>query len=726
MSNHFVSKSLLTKLKKINLYIIVLFLFSCVILFVSLKINFFRYNNFDFGKFDLGNMSQMLWNTLHGRFMYLTDYFGTNLPRWSMSHVDPIMLLFLPIFFVFQHSMTLVVIQLLLIIFSSLLIYKIAQLELKSRLAGLLLGISFLVYPATGFLIAWTGFHGVSVAVPFFLGAFYLFEKMHFENSFTKKNMLIFWVLLLITMSGKEQLSLYILLFGLFVAWYRNKHILGIKMAVLGLVWFIICFFVIIPAYAHYRIDGFSKFAEKLDLDTSVTRDVERPNYFISRYEEFGDSYLEIMFNMATHPAKLTQVFFGGDNLDNLRRTFQPVGYMPLAAPLLLIMAAPDFLMNYLTTAGGIGTAEIYNHRISMIIPIIFISSIFAIDYFSRFILFLFNYCLVSVQKSRKPTKLYKYLPRLQKISLRYIYATTVIILASYILLCNIYTTFIYNNPIYLWLTQAATKRLGKIVFAKTDPTVSNQESIKIGTVFKLTKLEDKDRDCANKVVDIIPTNATVSGPDYLGAHLSLRETYAIFPALYDEADYVIVDVFSKKILRILDIDVGLVRNVVADLLKHSDYNMVLGCGNLFVFKKSFSPDKDTLLPIQERFEYSEKYSYEIFQSLTIVDYELPTSVERGSPTKAKFTYVKRKSTALDNYLLFMSFVDDRGEVYQMANLPSFALNQPGEWSSGRYYIEKLDFVMPNYLNPGRYKVFIGMSNNIRTRSIYLGDMDIL
>ena len=95
------------KLTKFYPFVILSF-FVMLFFLVNVRMNLFSYNNFDMGKFDLGNMAQMLWNTMHGRFMYLTDYFGTNLPRWSMSHVDPILLLFLPIFALFQHPLTLV------------------------------------------------------------------------------------------------------------------------------------------------------------------------------------------------------------------------------------------------------------------------------------------------------------------------------------------------------------------------------------------------------------------------------------------------------------------------------------------------------------------------------------------------------------------------------------------------------------------------------------------
>src|SRR3990172_12111288 len=107
---------MLKKLSTDKLYVILLTVFSLGLFALTVRMNYFRYTNFDYGKFDLGNMTQMVWNTLNGRFLYLTDYFGTNLPRWAMSHVDPILLLFLPLFALYQHPLTLVISQFVLLI----------------------------------------------------------------------------------------------------------------------------------------------------------------------------------------------------------------------------------------------------------------------------------------------------------------------------------------------------------------------------------------------------------------------------------------------------------------------------------------------------------------------------------------------------------------------------------------------------------------------------------
>ncbi|NQS90112.1 hypothetical protein HQ584_10010 [Patescibacteria group bacterium] len=262
--------------------------------------------------------------------------------------------------------------------------------------------------------------------------------------------------------------------------------------------------------------------------------------------------------------------------------------------------------------------------------------------------------------------------------------------------------------------------------FAKTLDEDVDFDSLEVGAVFKFSQLENKDRECASRVVEMIPEGVSVSGPDYLGAHLSMRETYAIFPALYNSADYVIVDVFSQKIMRILDADAGLVRDVVARIMKDPNYKLDVACGNLFVFKKIGPHAKIEMLPLQERYEFDEKVDLEIFKSLTVVDYTVPEILRRGENKSLEITYVKRDNDSLDGYFLFLTFVNkSTKEMYQVANLPSFSLYQLPDWTEGLYYTEDLELALPGFLDPGEYDVFVGMSNIIRTRNLYLGDVEV-
>lgn len=697
-----------------NWTILFLFAYSFGIFVLGVKINLFRYNNFDLGKFDLGNMTQMVWNTLHGRFLYLTDYFGTDLPRWAMSHVDPIILLVVPFFAIYQSPLTLVFFQLILVTFSSLLIYKIAELELKNKVLALLMGLAFLLYPAVGFLLAWTAFHGVTIAIPFFLGAFYLFEKMYKEKKFTKRNLTFFWILLVITMAGKEELPLFVFLFGFFILLFRNGSFsdlrsnlstkiakLSLRMMAVSFLWFVMAFFVIIPAYSHYRAEGYERFAANLEIDTTLANDVAKANYFLRRYEDLGDSYSEVIISMFTQPRKLVVVLFNGDKPENIRMTFDPLLYTPFLYPPLFVIAIPELIINYGITGGSVGTSEIYNHRIAMIVPVLFLATIYGINHVSKLISHYFG---------------------IKRVYVAFVFTISIVI-------TSLNLSYEYGNPIYLWLTQAIQKRVTFLAYARSifdeDEEVLSRD-LEVGERFRLVEFERRDKECAQDIIDFIPDGAAVSGPDYLGGHLSMRETYAIFPALFNSADYVIVDVFALKVVELLDLEQDVINDVVGRILMDKNYRLHTACGNLFIFERVGPHGKSDLLPIQESSVYYEKVSLEIFQNLFVVDYFMPKEASRGEVFETVFTYVRKSKNPLDDYVLFTTFVNAKtGKVYQLPNLPSFALSQPKDWARGRYFTEKNEVRFPEFVEPGFYKSFIGISNNVRTRSIYLGDIEV-
>jgi len=703
------------KLTKDNIPLAVLALFVALNLLVAIRLNVFRYNNFDFGKFDQGNMTQMVWNTLRGRVLYLTDYFGSNVPRWAMSHVDPILLLFVPIFAVFPHPMTLAYAQIVFVLLSAFIVYEIARLELNSRITGCLLGIAYLLYPSMGFINGTMGFHGVTAAVPFFLAAFYVFEKMYKENNFSTKGVVTLWILLIITMSGKEQIPLYIIMWGLFILFFRTKGVedfklskewlksffklkpakIGLSMVIVGFLWFYVAFFVIIPKYSSLRVESYKRFVESINVTFTGNNNVTLPNYFLSRYGEFGNSYGEVLLNMILNNRMVIRVFLSGDRLDSLTRTFAPVSFLPLANPFMLAIAAPDFLINYMVTSDGVGTEDIENHRISMIIPVLFISTIYAVSFFGK----VFKEVLPKYKKHAK---------------------VLTVFVSGVVLVSCLVTSSNYNNPMYLWFNQAIKKR----VFAKYDQELIKGADLELGTVVKLPDLDIKDYACANEIIKMIPDGASVSGPDNLGTQLSMRETYAIYPSLWNSADYVIVDVLSRKLLTILQLNTNIVRDVTKSVIVSDNYKLVMGCGNLFLFRKGSVQDKTEPYPIQERYEYKEKYNFDFSDTLRVVDFNLPSKVKRGVLDKNTIVYQRIGNGALDGFVLYMTYVNkDSGDIYQVANLPSFAINRPVDWTKVRYYIENVDVALPSYLKPGEYQTFISLSNKIKYRSLYLGNL---
>ena len=674
---------------------------SLLMLFMSLKVTLFRYQNFEYGKFDLGNMSQMVYNTLHGNFMEVTDYFGANMPRWGMSHVDPFLVVFVPFYALFPDARVLIVAQLALVIFSSILIYFIGLKVIGSKVASALIALAYLFYPALGYVLAWTGFHGVTAIIPFFLGSFLMFEVMDSKKDFSRKNLILFYILIFITLTGKEEISLIILMYGLYLYFFRRQKKIGANLSILGVVWFIFAFLVLIPRAAHYRVEGYEKFAASVELSTGASRDVLKPNYFLSRYEEFGNTYFEIAKNMVLNPQKVLEEFFSGDKKENFNMTFAPVGYLPLLSIPTLAIALPEFLINYLTTQGGIGTAEIYNHRISMIIPILFVSLFFSINFLQS---------LSHLILKRK----FQHLPSF---------------VALVILGLSLYTSNAYQNPILLWFTQSVQKRLSldsfRVAFAEEGEEVVESE-LKPGDKAKINRLETKDRTCFDGVLDLITPDSSVSSPDYLGAHLSTRRVNALFPANFDSADFVVVDVYSRKVLTILGVDQDLINTVVGKVVRDPNYKLTYSCSNIFLFSRVGEHQKEDILPLQESYDYEPKFDYPIGSSLHLVDMALPESIEKGDDFQLKFVYQKEGNDSLNSYIIYTTFKNTQTEEkYQIANLPSFGIRPPSEWSQDIYYLEDNTFVLPPKLSSGVYQVYVGMTNSIKTYNIYLGGVEV-
>jgi len=682
-------------------YLLILGIYSIIVFASMTKINLFRYENFDMGKFDLGNMTQMTWYTLRGEFMYLTDYFGSNVPRWSMSHVDPILIIFVPLFFLFPHPLTLVFAQNLLIILGSYFLYQISFLKLKNRNFSLFVSLAYLTYPALGFLLSWTGYHGVSPAIFFFLWFSYLILKFDDEQKeLSIKDYLKLILLLVITLFGKEQISLYFVLFGLYIYFTTSYKKFASFLTIFSFLWFVICFFVIIPNNAHYRVESFEKFADELGISKEEIPNLYSSNYFLARYSEFGDSYGEIIKNMVLNPVKTAAIFLSGDKIDNLYLTFGPVMYLPILMPIFLLISFPDFLINYSTTQGGIGTSEIYNHRISMIIPVLFISIILGVSFLRRFLSYYFD----------------------QKYTNKFITAVGLALFLN----CFYFSYYVgEKNPIFSWIISAVEKR----VLAKTDSSVLKKE-MKVGDIVRVDPLENNDRECVRKILDRIPPKVSISGPDFMGSHLAQRETYAIFPAGKNTSDYLIVDIFSQKLLKILELNVELNRDFVQDTLNNKNYDLEFICANLLVFKKHdgekiISNPLDEM-PFQVYKKYNEKVNYKVFNDLTLVDFNFNPKMKINNLSEINYVFTKKGNKSLLGFVSFTTLVNkDTGNIFQFANYPSFAYSSLNSWEEGKYYSEKVSFLIPSYIEKGNYYLFVGIDNKINSRSVYLGEINL-
>jgi uncharacterized membrane protein len=82
-------------------------------------------------RFDLGNMVQAIWNTLHGHFLETTTATGHQRDRLGF-HVDPFLLLFAPLLWIWSNPVLLPVVQALAVASGALPVFWLARKHLTS------------------------------------------------------------------------------------------------------------------------------------------------------------------------------------------------------------------------------------------------------------------------------------------------------------------------------------------------------------------------------------------------------------------------------------------------------------------------------------------------------------------------------------------------------------------------------------------------------------------
>lgn len=132
------------------------------------------------GIYDLGNMNQTLWNTLHGYFFMETDPNGTAVLVSRLSdHADFLLLFLTPIYALFSSPITLIVIQSVIVGLGAIPVYLFAREKTDSKLLPLMFALIFLFMPPVVDPVLFD-FHPVTLSITFLLFSFYFLYKRKF------------------------------------------------------------------------------------------------------------------------------------------------------------------------------------------------------------------------------------------------------------------------------------------------------------------------------------------------------------------------------------------------------------------------------------------------------------------------------------------------------------------------------------------------------------------
>lgn len=317
---------------------------------------FMRYDNFYTGRFDLGDMDQTVWNTLHGRIFQASSDNGAVVSRLS-AHADFILILISPLYKIWADPRMLLLLQTIVVALGAIFIFKLANMILGKN-SAVVFSILFLLNPALQYTNLYD-FHPVTLATTLLLGTFYFLIK---------KRYVLFLIFAILSGITKEEvwaiiglLGAYILFFELFKILKKeinlsSKHtlfnlIFGTAVASSSFFIFYYITFILIP---HVR--GGQHFA-------------------LSYYSDLGSSPLGIVKSIIFSPTKIIHTIATNGSLSYLFQLFAPVGFIALFSPIILIFAAPDLLIDLLSN--NLNLHQIYYQYSATITPFIFIATIF-------------------------------------------------------------------------------------------------------------------------------------------------------------------------------------------------------------------------------------------------------------------------------------------------------------------------------------------------------------
>ncbi len=237
--------------------------------------------------------------------------------QWS-QHFEPILLLFVPVYWLgLGGSGLLVIVQSALAVTGAAFLYRIA----RHRVPGYpfaAVGLASAYLLSGGLQSAFLyGFHPIAVFPFFFLAAAYAYER---------RNAVWYAVLLTLTLAVKEEASFIVPFWGIWLLIGRKDVRYGLPTIAAGMLWYMVSFGIIERFSGGYEYWGQFPGGAQGGLSGMVSFAFAHPGAFIG------------------------SMFSDERKLPMLIELFGSFGFLPLLAPLSLILILPELLLKLLSS----------------------------------------------------------------------------------------------------------------------------------------------------------------------------------------------------------------------------------------------------------------------------------------------------------------------------------------------------------------------------------------
>lgn len=267
------------------------------------------------GRFDLGNVEQVVWNVSHGHGFTMTDPYGTAQVSRLAFHADVFLFGLVPFYLVAPHTETLLMLQVLAVVSGAIATYLIGREIFGRDWWGTLFAVMYLFNPGLQWATIFD-FHAVTFAAPLVLWAvWFVLNKRYWWA-------LVFVVL---AMTTKEEIGLSLWAIGIYVWYWQRQRRWGGWLMGVPLLWSLTMLFVVLPMF---------------QAQSAATGEVYR--------SVFGTGAGNILLGILKHPLTFVHALLAHQNLVYAWHLSTATGWLGLAG-LWWLGAAPEYIINALS-----------------------------------------------------------------------------------------------------------------------------------------------------------------------------------------------------------------------------------------------------------------------------------------------------------------------------------------------------------------------------------------
>jgi uncharacterized membrane protein len=290
--------------------------------------------------FDHVDYEQAIWNTTQGRPFQISRYNFTD----SILGMDwmPGLLFAVPFYALWPSAYMLDILQSALLALGAVPVYLIARDYFgNNHKVGLAWAATYLLYPTLQFVNMTPPWQPRTLAILCLLWAFRFFQQ---------RRLWPFLLMLAIAITTRTDVSLVVVAWGMYAGLQRRHWRWWLPPLVLGFAWFYVSTSIITPSFYHA---GYNPTQGQVDFDPSKGQQAEAwpgKSAQLGYYAHLGKDPVDIVKNILTHPVETFNLMFTGEKLWYLFLMFGTLLFLPLFAPDVLLLCAPIFLINLLST----------------------------------------------------------------------------------------------------------------------------------------------------------------------------------------------------------------------------------------------------------------------------------------------------------------------------------------------------------------------------------------